>query len=31
VLGGKAGMQVSPKALDGDIKQLPRKPVGAGA
>jgi peptide/nickel transport system substrate-binding protein len=30
VLGGKAGMQVSPKALDGDIKQLPRKPVGAG-
>jgi peptide/nickel transport system substrate-binding protein len=30
VLGGKAGMQVSPKALDGDIKQIPRKPVGAG-
>jgi peptide/nickel transport system substrate-binding protein len=30
VLGGKAGMQVSPKALDGDIKELPRKPVGAG-
>jgi peptide/nickel transport system substrate-binding protein len=30
VLGGKAGMQVSPRALDGDIKQIPRKPVGAG-
>jgi peptide/nickel transport system substrate-binding protein len=30
VLGGKAGMQVSPKALDGDITQIPRKPVGAG-
>ncbi len=27
VLGGKAGMQVSPRA---DVKQLPLKPVGAG-
>jgi peptide/nickel transport system substrate-binding protein len=30
VLGGKAGMIVSPKALDGDVAKLPRRPVGAG-
>jgi peptide/nickel transport system substrate-binding protein len=30
VLGGKAGMQVSPKALDGDVAAISRRPVGAG-
>lgn len=30
VLGGKAGMQVSPKAIAAGVKSLPQKPVGAG-
>jgi peptide/nickel transport system substrate-binding protein len=30
VLGGKAGMQVSPKAIAAGVDELPRKPVGAG-
>lgn len=30
VLGGKAGLQVSPKELDGDVAKIGRQPVGAG-
>ncbi len=30
VLGGKAGMQVSPKAIAAGVSKLPQKPVGAG-
>lgn len=30
VLGGKAGMIVSPKAIAAGVDELPRKPVGAG-
>ncbi|WP_026912663.1 ABC transporter substrate-binding protein [Patulibacter minatonensis] len=30
VLGGKAGMQVSPKAIAAGVQNLPTKPVGAG-
>jgi peptide/nickel transport system substrate-binding protein len=30
VLGGKAGMQVSPKAIAAGVDKLPQKPVGAG-
>ncbi|MDO9354474.1 MAG: ABC transporter substrate-binding protein, partial [Solirubrobacteraceae bacterium] len=30
ILGGKAGMIVSPKAIDAGVEKLPQKPVGAG-
>jgi peptide/nickel transport system substrate-binding protein len=30
VLGGKAGMQVSPRAIAAGVEKLPQKPVGAG-